>query len=147
MKDIQHNLRLGNPHSPLNMPSLSKILNTVEGETVEPIAIVGFGGRFPGEATNPERLWELCSNSRSARSEVPTDRFNIDAFYHPQAERQGTINLRHGHFLKEDPASFDSQFFSITPNEVKAMDPQQRMALEVAYESIEDGKSSLCPSI
>ncbi|KAJ5788006.1 hypothetical protein N7457_002996 [Penicillium paradoxum] len=104
-----------------------------------PIAIVGIGGRFPGEATNPDRLWDMVSSGRSALTEVPKDRFNIDAFYHPHAERQGTMNVRGGHFLKDDVALFDAPFFSITAKEAHAMDPQQRLALEVAYEALENG--------
>ncbi|CAG8327922.1 unnamed protein product [Penicillium salamii] len=103
-----------------------------------PIAIVGIGGRFPGEATNPNRLWDMVSNGRSALTEVPKDRFNIDAFYHPHAERQGTMNVRGGHFLQDDVALFDAPFFSITAKEAHAMDPQQRLALEVAYEALEN---------
>ncbi|KAL6796632.1 putative polyketide synthase [Trichoderma sp. SZMC 28012] len=107
-------------------------------DAVMPIAIVGIGGRFPGEATNPDRLWEMISNGRNALSEVPKERFNIDAFYHPYAERQGTMNVRGGHFLKEDVSLFDAPFFSITAKEAHAMDPQQRLALEVAYEALEN---------
>ena len=113
--------------------------NSIDGDASMPIAIIGIGGRFPGEATNPEKLWDMISNGRSAMSEVPKDRFNIDAFYHPHAERQGTMNVRGGHFLKDDISSFDAPFFSITPAEAGAMDPQQRMALEVAYEGLENG--------
>ena len=70
--------------------------------------------------------------------DVPKDRFNIDAFYHPHAERQGTMNVRGGHFLKDDISAFDAPFFSITPAEAGAMDLQQIMALEVAYEGLEN---------
>lgn len=56
-----------------------------------PIAVVGIGCRFPGDATTPEKLWELISNGRSAWSAIPKDRFNVDAFYHPQAGRHGTV--------------------------------------------------------
>jgi acyl transferase domain-containing protein len=104
-----------------------------------PIAIIGLGGRFPGDASSPERLWELVSEGRSARSEVPKDRFNVDAFYHPHHERQGTLNVRHAHLMNGDIAAFDAPFFSITPAEAKAMDPQQRMALECTYEALENG--------
>ena len=108
-------------------------------DVVMQIAVVGIGGRFPGEASNPEKLWNLMAKGRSAISEIPKDRFNIDAFYHPHAERLGTINLRKAHFLTQDPAVFDAPFFSIAPNEAKSMDPQQRLALEVAYEAMENG--------
>ncbi len=123
-------------HAPSDSP-------TMVGEDASiPIAIIGIGGRFPGEATNPEKLWDMVSKGRNAMSEVPKDRFNIDAFFHPHAERQGTMNVRGGNFLKDDISVFDAPFFSITPKEANAMDPQQRMALELAYEGLENGMPS-----
>ncbi|PFH62205.1 hypothetical protein XA68_14612 [Ophiocordyceps unilateralis] len=104
-----------------------------------PVAIVGMAGRFPGEATNPEKLWDMLCRGSSALSEVPGNRFNPDAFYHPSPEHQGSTNARGGNFLQEDIACFDAPFFSITPKEAQAMDPQQRLALEVVYEGLENG--------
>lgn len=106
-----------------------------------PIAIVGTGGRFPGDASNPDRLWELLLSGKSTLSETPQDRFSADAFYHPQPDRPGTSNSRGGHFMNQRIDEFDAPFFSITPSEAKAMDPQQRMCLEVAYEAMENGMS------
>ena len=109
-----------------------------------PIAIVGMSCRLPGDATDPEQLWNMISEGRSAWSEIPADRFNVEAFYHPSGDRQGTvglipkshgafhtvtrtnhsqINVRGGHFLKNDIAAFDALFFTITLNEARAMDP------------------------
>lgn len=68
------------------------------GDATAPIAIVGVSGRFPGDASSPDGLWELVSKGRSALTEVPRDRYNIDAFYHPSAEHQGTHNARGGYF-------------------------------------------------
>jgi acyl transferase domain-containing protein len=59
---------------------------------VEPIAIVGLGCRFPGDATSGEKLWDFLAAKKSARSEVPRDRYNVDAFYHPDADRYGTVS-------------------------------------------------------
>ncbi|KAI0377914.1 hypothetical protein F5Y04DRAFT_284381 [Hypomontagnella monticulosa] len=109
----------------------------VSQDASTPIAIVGVSGRFPGEATTPDRLWHMISRKKSARSEVPKNRYNIDAFYHPSAERQGSSSVRSGHFLKDDIAAFDAPFFKITAQEAHAMDPQQRMALELSYEALE----------
>lgn len=56
-----------------------------------PIAIVGIGCRLPGGASSPQKLWDLLAQKQSARKETPTDRFNIDAFYHPDADKNGTV--------------------------------------------------------
>jgi acyl transferase domain-containing protein len=48
------------------------------------------------------------------------------------------MNNRGGHFLSQDIAAFDAPFFSISPAEAKAIDPMQRMLLEVVYEAAEN---------
>lgn len=105
-----------------------------------PIAIVGIACRFPGDASNPERFWDMLAAGKNALSEVPKDRFNIDAFYHPNPERHGAFNTRSGNFMKSDVIGFDAPFFSITAKEAHAMDPQQRIALELTYEGLENGE-------
>lgn len=57
-----------------------------------PIAIVGMGCRLPGGASSPEKLWDMLTKKRSARREIPSDRFNIDAFWHPNADKNGTVS-------------------------------------------------------
>lgn len=53
----------------------------------EPIAVVGMSIRFPGEATSPEAFWDMLVAGRSAWSEIPKNRFNVDAYYHPNPDR------------------------------------------------------------
>jgi acyl transferase domain-containing protein len=92
-----------------------------------PLAIIGIGCRLPGDATNPQKLWELLVSGSSAWSPVPADRWNEDAFYHPNADdNNGTHNHLGGHFLKQDVAAFDATFFNVLPQDASAMDPQQR---------------------
>jgi acyl transferase domain-containing protein len=105
-----------------------------------PIAIVGLAGTFPGDAFNPQKLWSVLMNKQSTRTEVPPDRFNIDAFYHPSGDRNGTTHTRWAHFMNRNLAAFDAPFFSILPIEAQAMDVQSRMALECAYEALENGE-------
>ncbi|KAF3058250.1 Lovastatin diketide synthase LovF [Daldinia childiae] len=90
------------------------------------------------DAENPQKLWDMISQGRSAASRIPPDRFNIDAFYHPSTERHGTMNFKEAHFMKRDISAFDAPFFKIPVSEAKAMDPQQRMALECTYEALEN---------
>ena len=63
----------------------------LKGDKMEPIAVIGFSARLPGDATSAEGFWQMLSNGRSARTEIPHDRFNIDAFYHPDNERVDTV--------------------------------------------------------
>ncbi|KAL9123055.1 MAG: hypothetical protein Q9187_000382 [Circinaria calcarea] len=83
-------------------------------EATLPIAIVGMSCRFPGGASSPTKLWQLCAEGRSAWSEIPEDRFNQRAFYHPQGENMGTSNVLGGHFLKDDISLFDASFFNFS---------------------------------
>lgn len=69
----------------------------VEGESMddklEPIAIVGLACRFPQEATSPEAFWQMMLEARSGMTDVPKDRFNIDAFYEANTNRPGMVYI------------------------------------------------------
>ncbi|KAH7357484.1 reducing polyketide synthase [Pyrenochaeta sp. MPI-SDFR-AT-0127] len=112
-------------------------MSSTGGSPQVPIAIVGLACRFPGDATSPSKLWDLLKEGRDAYS-PRTDRWNPDAFYHPNSSRLGTIPTKGGHFLKQDPYVFDAAFFNITATEALALDPKQRIAMEVAYEALEN---------
>ncbi|KAI5229154.1 ketoacyl-synt-domain-containing protein [Aureobasidium subglaciale] len=77
--------------------------------------------------------------------EVPKNRFNLDAWYHPDGTRPGSIHTLGGYFLSHDDhlRQFDPSFFGISPLEASSMDPQQRKLLEVVYESFEDAGATL----
>ena len=67
--------------------------SAAHSDALMPIAVVGISCRMPGDATDPENLWKMISEGRSAWSEVPPDRFNVNAFHHPSGDRQGTVSL------------------------------------------------------
>ncbi|KAK4201201.1 Nonribosomal peptide synthetase 14 [Triangularia verruculosa] len=103
----------------------------------EPIALIGSGCRFPGGCNTPSKLWELLREPRDLLQKVPKTRFDIDAFYHPDATHHGTTDVKYSYFLDEDPAEFDAQLFGIQPMESDSIDPQQRLLLETVYDSLE----------
>ncbi|KAJ5441781.1 hypothetical protein N7491_004187 [Penicillium cf. griseofulvum] len=104
-----------------------------------PIAIIGLSCRFPGDASNPSKFWELLKDGRSGFS-TSTSRYNADAFSHPtgHGNRQNIIPTNGGYFLEQNPYEFDASFFNITAAEAMALDPRQRIAMEVAYEALEN---------
>ncbi|CAI7674872.1 unnamed protein product [Penicillium manginii] len=97
--------------------------------SMEPVAIISTACRFAGSSSSPSKLWELLENPRDVASQPPADRFNINAFYDPEGSNPSTTNAREG--------AFDAPFFNISATEALALDPQQRMLLEVVYESLE----------
>ncbi|EHK50965.1 polyketide synthase [Trichoderma atroviride IMI 206040] len=109
----------------------------------QPIAIIGMACRFPGDASTPERLWELCAEAQNTWSKVPPTRYNGDAFHHPRPENLGTIHSHGGHFLNEDVSLFDTSFFSLTADIARAMDPQIRMLYETTFEAFESAGLTL----
>lgn len=62
-------------------------------EAEMPIAIIGMSCRFPGDSTNPSKLWDLLSKGKAAWSEIPPEKFNLDAFYHPDPNRNGAVSF------------------------------------------------------
>ena len=95
----------------------------------EPVAIVGIGCRLPG-ANGPERLWDMLARGGSGVGPIPAARAR-----HQTGWAETGVGL--GGFLP-DITGFDAGFFGINAREAAAMDPQQRMLLEVAYEAVQD---------
>ncbi|RAH64472.1 type I polyketide synthase [Aspergillus aculeatinus CBS 121060] len=104
----------------------------------EPVAIVGIGCRLPGQASSPSKLWELLVRNETGHGPVPRERYNAAAYYHPDAERPGSINSTGGYFIQEDIRAFENAFFGINNLEATSMDAQQRKLLEVTYEAFEN---------
>ncbi|RAH68494.1 ketoacyl-synt-domain-containing protein [Aspergillus aculeatinus CBS 121060] len=111
--------------------------SSTTSSTPEPIAIVGMGCRFPGGANTPSKLWDLLCAKRDVQRRIPTERFDVDAFYDRDGERAGCLNVREAYTLDEDIRQFDAAFFKTNALEAEAMDPQQRLLLETVYEALE----------
>lgn len=109
-------------------------LNLVESHA--PLAIVGIGCRLPGGVENWQDFWRLLEEGRDAIEETPTDRWDLEKFYASEPA-PGKTQSRWGGYVRNID-QFDPQLFGIAPREAAAMDPQQRMLLEVAWRAFED---------
>lgn len=111
--------------------------NAIHDSVAEPVAIVGMAMRLPGGIHNAESFWDLLINKRNGRCRIPTDRYNIDAWYGPG--KSGHVTTQYGYFLEDlNLAHMDANFWSMSKHEIELMDPQQRILLEVVYECLEN---------
>lgn len=103
---------------------------------VTPIAVLGIGCRLPGGIDSPDKLWESLLRGDDLVTEIPSDRWDADAYYDPEQGVPGRTVSRWGGFI-DDVAGFDADFFGISEREAVSIDPQHRLLLETAWEAIE----------
>lgn len=105
-------------------------------ETGGSIAVVGMSCRFP-KASSLQEYWTLLVDGVDAITTVPPERFDVEALYDPTPGTPGKLVSRFGGFIS-DVAGFDAELFGLTHREASTMDPQHRIALELAWEALED---------
>lgn len=136
-----------------NIPNSSgwKTLSIPETDTAsrmpaesDPIAIVGMACRLPGDVKSSSGLWDMLMQKRSGHGIIPSSRWNVDAFYHPNGgEKIGSMSMNSGYFIHENLREFENSFFGINNVEATYMDPQQRKLLETVYECFESAGVTL----
>ncbi|SBT43338.1 type I polyketide synthase [Micromonospora narathiwatensis] len=99
----------------------------------QPVAIVGVGLRLPGGIDGAEAYWDALAAGRDLVGPMPSRRQG------PFAAEWADLPQRGG-FLDE-VLDFDADFFGISPREARALDPQHRLLLEVAWEALENAAS------
>lgn len=110
----------------------------VRRHTQTPVAVVGMACRLPGHSNSPTLLWDFLQRGGVAKNEPPATRFSLPG-HHDEHRRPRTMKSPGGMFMEDvDPEVFDGQFFNISRVDCIAMDPQQRILLEVAYECLEN---------
>ncbi|MFF2012620.1 type I polyketide synthase [Streptomyces sp. NPDC058195] len=121
----------------LTMERLQRKVDAYERARSEPIAIVGTGCRFPGKVTDTASYWRMLADGTDAVSEIPDGRWDHQAFYDEEAGKPGKVYTRSGAFL-DGLDHFDHDFFGISHREAVAMDPAQRLSLQVCWEALEN---------
>ncbi|MCX5601233.1 acyltransferase domain-containing protein [Streptomyces phaeochromogenes] len=97
------------------------------------VAVVGLGCRVPG-ADTIDALWRLLDERRDEITPVPGHREPL--YTEVTAADSRATGAQWGGFLAE-LESWDPGFFGISPSEAARIDPQQALALEVAWRALE----------
>ncbi|KAL3431737.1 hypothetical protein BDV09DRAFT_206463 [Aspergillus tetrazonus] len=121
--------------SPENVPTP---LNAVGAriQTSEPIAIIGMGCKFPG-ADTLEEYWQLLAQGTCMCRTMPEERFKTSGLRRSPDEK-----LKFWGNFVNDVDAFDHRFFKKSSREAASMDPQQRLVLQVAYQTLESAEYS-----
>ena len=61
----------------------------------DPTVVIGMACRLPG-AKNPSQLWKNIVEQKDLQTKMPKERYNVDAFYHPNGPNKGTVCLDAG---------------------------------------------------
>ena len=111
---------------------------TTTTDRAMPIAIVGIGCRFPGGVRDAAGFWRLLIDGVDAITDIPADRFDIEAYYDPKPGTRGRIMTKWGGFVDQRLEEFDAAFFGVARSYAERLDPQQRLLLETSWEAMED---------
>ncbi|MFB9905680.1 beta-ketoacyl synthase N-terminal-like domain-containing protein [Allokutzneria oryzae] len=98
----------------------------------EPLAVLGIGCRLPGGADSPSSLWRLLVEGRDAVTEIPRERWDVDAHFDPEPGVPGRMSSSWGGFLR-DVHAFDATFFG----DAADLAPRHRLLTQVAFEALE----------
>ena len=111
--------------------------SVVRSRDDDPVVIVGMALEAPGGIDTADAFWALLVEEREALGHFPTDRGWSLRDLFDGSRRDGFKRIHDlGGFLSS-AASFDPAFFGISPREAVAMDPQQRIALRMAWRALE----------
>jgi polyketide synthase 13 len=105
---------------------------------VDDIAIVGIATRFPGDMNTPDETWQALLEGRDAITDLPEGRWEEFLGEPRIAERVAKARTRGGYLT--DIKGFDAEFFALSKMEADNVDPQQRMALELTWEALENAR-------
>lgn len=129
-----------NVASPLAAPTHTLLTTTPKSRRTEEtpssdaVAIVGLACQLPGGINNPESLWNLLKNGGSVIDKLPKGRWQWPKDIDLEGKHQG---IDWGGFLSQIDM-FDAGFFRISAIEAQSIDPQQRILMELAWQTLEN---------
>lgn len=100
-------------------------------DTDNHIAVIGMSCHVPN-AEDLDAFWQVLLSGESQHREVPTERFSMKSHF-----REMDPNRKwYGNFINNHD-TFDHKFFKKSPREMGSTDPQHRVALQLAYQAVQ----------
>lgn len=106
----------------------------MESRTGLELAIIGVSGKFP-QASNIEEFWKKIVNDEELLTKLSNEELvnkGFDKEYLSDNKFVASVGKL------EQPEYFDAPFFGFSHAEAEVMDPQIRIMLQCAYESLQD---------
>ncbi|MFI2312278.1 short-chain dehydrogenase [Streptomyces sp. CB00072] len=108
------------------------------GRVDAPVAIIGMSGRV-GDAPDLDRFWEMSVRGELGHRELSEERrADVDAYLAARGAPAPSAERYWGGTRLPSVAGFDYRFFSMSRQEARAVDPNQRIFLETAWAALED---------
>ena len=117
----------------------SQVLNVVNSQVQEAIAIIGVSAHF-SQSDTLQAYWQNLQAGKDCVGEIPANRWPLEGFFVEDADKaiaQRKSYSKWGSFL-ESFADFDPVFFGIPPRDALSIDPHERLFLQSSWEALED---------
>ncbi|MBB6170494.1 polyketide synthase PksN [Nocardiopsis mwathae] len=106
--------------------------------TGAPVAVIGMSGRV-GDAPDLDRFWEMVAGRERGHRELSEERrADVDAYLAARGAPPPAPERYWGGTRLPSVAEFDHRFFSMSRQEARFVDPDQRIFLETAWAALED---------
>eukprot|EP00435_Cladocopium_sp_Y103_P016501 s1171_g4.t1 len=102
------------------------------------VAVRAMAARLPSGIQSMSDMWMKLQKKEDFTSEIPASRWDVAFYVCTNDEVPGKVYLSRGGFVPDDFLyDFEAQYFRMSNNEARAMEPQFRMMLEIAAEVAE----------
>src|SRR6266511_3005862 len=100
------------------------------------VAIIGMACTFPA-APDLDTFWHNIVNKVDAITDVPPERWDPEVFFDPNSYANDRVYAKRGGYVRY-PIRFHSSEYGVIPIAVIHGEPEQFLALMIAYQALAD---------
>ncbi|SPO31866.1 related to polyketide synthase [Ustilago trichophora] len=112
-------------------------LSKVQGNPCQQIAVIGLSCRVPG-ANDAEQLWQLLKEGKDMCEEIPSRLYRYQDYHSASYRDRNVMRVKTGNFVATS-SLFDKSILgdTFTSDDCTKIDPQQRVAILTAHETLQ----------